>query len=161
MNLQEKLNHYMNLPYNYHIQANKNSDGKIIFYTGYIEEFDITASGKTKKEVETNLTIKKRDYILNHLNTHQTIEYPDQLKNNTFDQAWEQNNKEQIKNNIKLQKNLTQNKAVGTINLQKLNLSQQDGEHKTDTLETHNPVTKMFNWLYNKFSDKGDKKDNE
>ena len=72
MNLQQEMEYYMKLPYTYNIEEIKTAHGGT-HYIGYISELGIKASGKTKKDVTTNLTLVKRDYILNKLTNHKNI----------------------------------------------------------------------------------------
>lgn len=153
MDYNKELEKYMALPYYEHIQENKNSKGEITFYTGYIEELGINATGNSKKELNTNLILKKRDYFLNCLQNDKEIELPEQMDEDDFNKAWVENTTDKVKNHVKEQKSLTENKSVGTIDLKKLLPKEQE----TSNEKTRNPITRAFNWLYSKFANNEDK----
>lgn len=165
MNLQQEMEYYMQLPYKYNIEKTKTAKGET-HYIGYISELGIKASGKTEKDVTTNLTLVKRDYILNKLTNHKNIPQPEDVDsdfNKKFDEAWNNNNSVEVKKRVKTQEALTKNKAVGTVNLSKLVPKEEPKPEPVTTHKpkTYNPISKMLNWLYSKFSDEGDKRDDE
>ena len=101
---------------------------------------------------------------MNKLTNHKNIPQPEDIDsdfNKKFDEAWNNNNSAEVKKRVKTQEALTKNKAVGTVNLSKLVPKEEPKPVTTRKPKTYNPISKMLNWLYSKFSDEGDKRDDE